>query len=145
MYAFRRGEGEGGVPCPSCGGLGGRGSDGNPVLTRGRRGRGRVPQTRAGVSLLPLPPSEQTELEILPSHHTSYVGSKNKIASNESWTYNTDHHWFRNLMPCWLCQVNIWLSIWIFNTFIKSCSIDSRNDPKSEIVHEINLSWRSPK
>ena len=59
-----------------------------------------------------------------------------KVASSGSWTHNTNHYCFRSLMPCLLCQVTIWLSTWIFNTFTKSCSVDSRNYPslKCEIL-----------
>ena len=46
------------------------------------------------------------------------------------------------LMPWWLCEVNNWLSVWIFESFIKSCSTDSRNDPspKRELVHKTKFS-----
>ena len=43
-------------------------------------------------------------------------------------------------MPYQLSYVNIQLPAWIFIAFIKSCSIDSRNEqsPTCEVVHETN-------
>ena len=40
---------------------------------------------------------------VLTSRGFQNVSANNKVASNENWTHNTDHNWFRNLMLIQLC------------------------------------------
>ena len=56
---------------------------------------------------------------------------KTKAASSGIWTHNSNYHWIRILtaLPTQpICQS---MAVSDFQTLIKSCSIDSRNDPTS--------------